>query len=62
MQEYNFDKKSEHYAKTIFRGRGAEISAVPPTRYMKRFIEFMRDEVIIDDRNRSVKSVSNVDE
>lgn len=56
LQEYNWDKRSEHYAKSIFRGRGAEISAVPPLRYMKRFIEFMGNEVIIDDKNRSSKS------
>lgn len=56
LQEYNWDKKSEHYAKTIFRGSGAEISAVPPERYMKRYVEFMRNEVIIDDRNRGSKS------
>jgi len=56
LQEYNFDKKSEHIIKSIFRGKGSEISAVPPTRYMKRFIEFMGNEVIIDDRNKDSKS------
>ena len=56
LQEYNWDKKSEHYAKTIFRGSGAEISSVPPVRYMKRFIEFMESEVIIDDKNSSSRS------
>lgn len=72
LQEFNWDKKSEHFAKSIFRGRGAEISAVPPVRYMKRYVEFMRNEVIIsanrdesttfrndsitDDKNRGKKS------
>lgn len=56
LQEYNLDKKGEHFAKTIFRGRGAEISAVPPDRYVKRFVEFMRNEVIIDDKRKSEKS------
>lgn len=61
LQEYNLDKKGEHFAKSIFRGSGAEISAVPPDRYMKRYIEFMRNEVIIDDKNRSAKSQTTAD-
>jgi hypothetical protein len=56
LQEYNLDKKGENFAKSIFRGKGAEISAVPPDRYMQRYVEFMRDEVVIDDKNRSSKS------
>jgi len=56
LQVYNWDKRSEHYAKTIFRGRNAEISSVPPNRYMKRYVEFMGNEVIINDKNRGSKS------
>lgn len=41
LQDYNFDKKMEHFVKNVWRGRGAEISAVPPERYAKRYIEFM---------------------
>lgn len=61
LQEYNLDKKGEHFVKSIFRGNGSEISAVPPDRYMKRYIEFMRNEVIIDDKNRSAKSQTTAD-
>ena len=59
LQLYNLDKKSEHFFKTIFRGSGAEISSVPPDRYMKRYIEFMRNEVIIDEKNRGSKTYSS---
>jgi len=33
LQDYNFDKKMENFAKTILKGKKAEISAVPPSRY-----------------------------
>ncbi|CAI2386238.1 unnamed protein product [Moneuplotes crassus] len=47
LQDYNFDKKLENFAKTIMRGTKAEISAVNPKRYRKRFIDFMESEVIV---------------
>jgi hypothetical protein len=50
LQDYNFDKKSENFLKTIWRGRKAEISAVPPERYAKRYIEFMENQVILIDK------------
>lgn len=37
LQYYNLDKKMEHLVKTILRGTKAEISAVCPTRYSKRY-------------------------
>ncbi len=53
LQDYNLDKKFENFAKTILRGRKAEISAVPPKRYSKRYIDFMENEVIIADKKSS---------
>ena len=50
LQDYNWDKKSENFAKTILKGRNAEISAVPPQRYAKRFIEFMESQVVLHDK------------
>lgn len=65
LQDYNFDKKSEHFVKTIWRGRRAEISAVPPERYAKRYIEFMENQVIVVDkkyRNLSDSEMAPIDE
>jgi len=53
LQDYNLDKKLEHFAKTIIRGKKAEISAVPPERYLNRYIKFMESEVIISDKKNS---------
>mmetsp|Transcript_31619 Transcript_31619/g.36095 ORF Transcript_31619/g.36095 Transcript_31619/m.36095 type:complete len:159 (+) Transcript_31619:1964-2440(+) len=50
LQNYNLDKKMEHLVKTILRGRKSEISAVPPERYSKRYIEFMENQVFIVDK------------
>lgn len=58
LQDYNLDKKFENFAKTILRGRKAEISAVNPNRYAKRYIEFMENEVIIADKKASSSSSS----
>ena len=52
LQDYNLDKKMENFVKTIWRGRGSEISAVPPQRYAKRYIEFMDSVVVVADRRR----------
>lgn len=65
LQDYNFDKKSENFVKTIWRGRRAEISAVPPERYAKRYIEFMENQVIIADKKRlnlSDKGLATIEE
>ena len=50
LQNYNFEKKTENFFKTIWRGHSAEISAVPPPRYAKRFIDFMSNLVIVGDK------------
>lgn len=47
LQDYNFDKKLENLLKKVWRGPKAEISAVSPWRYGRRFKEFMEGEVII---------------
>lgn len=56
LQDYNFDKKLENALKTIWRGRHSEISAVPPVRYAKRFIEFMESEVFLVDKKSKIIS------
>ena len=56
LQDYNLDKKMENFAKTILKGRKAEISAVPPKRYAKRYIEFMDNQVIVSDKKFSSSS------
>lgn len=60
LQYYNFDKKMENFVKTIWRGKKSEISAVPPERYMKRYIDFMENEVIISERKKN--SVKNFED
>lgn len=50
MQDYNFDKKMENFAKYTVLMKGDGISAVPPPAYAIRFLRFMRDHVIIDQK------------
>ena len=43
LQQWNFEKKSEAFAKKWFLGKNSKgISAVPPEPYAKRFLSFMR--------------------
>lgn len=48
LQDYNFDKKVENFAKFTLLRNGPGISAVPPPMYGDRFLRFMRDNVIVD--------------
>lgn len=50
LQEYNFDKKAENWFKMLINKSGAEISAINPKPYATRFHKFMRDKVIIDQK------------
>ena len=59
MQNYNCEKKSENFFKTIWRGKSAEISAVPPSRYAKRFIDFMSNVVIVGEKKMYYGASSN---
>jgi hypothetical protein len=59
LQNYNWDKKTENFLKTILRGSAAEISAVNPNRYAKRFIEFMKNVVIQPDFDTHKKYSGN---
>jgi len=52
LQDYNFDKKLEHFLKTAWRGVNSEISAVNPIRYCERFKEFMEGEVLLLSKER----------
>lgn len=49
LQQWNFDKKSEAFAKKWFLGKNAKgISAVPPDFYAKRFLAFMRRNIFVN--------------
>ena len=50
LQDYNFDKKVENLLKYRILMKGAGISAVPPPKYGDRFLRFMRDHVIVDQK------------
>ena len=48
LQSFTLEKNLENKIKTLIHKEGAEISAVKPKRYARRFLKFMRDTVIID--------------
>ena len=50
MQDYNFDKKLENFLKYTVLRHGSGISAVPPPDYASRFLRFMRDHVVVDQK------------
>jgi len=50
LQDYNVDKKIENFLKYTILRNGSGISAVPPPKYGERFLRFMRDHVIIDQK------------
>jgi hypothetical protein len=62
LQDYNFDKKMENFLKRVWRGPKAEISAVNPRRYGRRFKEFMEGEVIIYENKRKDSQMSETSE
>ncbi len=60
LQDYNSDKKAENFLKQYVKGKGELISAVHPSKYAPRFLNFMKDEVIIDQRkNLGAKPATN---
>lgn len=68
LQDYHIEKKFENFLKFRVLMKGAGISAVPPCDYAERFLRFMRDHVIIDqkqtgdvDKNRKYLKISKVD-
>ena len=50
LQDFNMDKKLENFAKYTVLRHGSGISAVPPPQYAERFLRFMRDYVVIDQK------------
>ncbi len=60
LQDYNFRKKFEHWWRTnITQANKALISCVPAEIYGNRFLEFMRNDVIIDDKNTEAEQNRN---
>lgn len=56
LQDFNFDKKMENFAKYTVLRKGPGISAVPPPMYGDRFLRFMRDHVIVDQKTSMAKN------
>lgn len=50
LQDFNIEKKLENFFKQYVKKKGNLISAVPPSKYAERFLRFMRDEVIVDQK------------
>lgn len=50
LQDYHFDKKLENFLKFTILRHGPGISAVPPPDYATRFLRFMRDHVVVDQK------------
>ena len=50
LQDYNIEKKLENRLKVLINKEGAEISAIAPKGYADRYFKFMRDKVIIDQK------------
>ena len=55
LQDFNLDKKLENRIKVFINKEGAEISAIEPKGYFTRYLKFMKDEVIIDQKDTSSK-------
>merc|ERR1719361_1736209 len=50
LQIYNFKKKAESFLKTyVKRDDPNGISCVPPHQYQKRFMNYMKNIVVVDD-------------
>ena len=51
LQDYNFEKRGENFIKVWFYMRdGSKISACDPNPYARRFLHFMRENVIINQK------------
>ena len=54
MQEYNIEKKGETWIKVwLYNREEYRISAVNPKMYMERFYKFMKENVIINQQEKS---------
>ena len=50
LQDFNLEKKLENRIKVFINKEGAEISAIEPKGYFTRYVKFMKDHVIIDQK------------
>lgn len=50
LQDFNLDKKLENMLKTVLNKPDAQISAVEPHAYANRYLKFMKEKVIIDQK------------
>jgi hypothetical protein len=51
LQDFNIDKWAESLLKTVINKEGAQISAIEPHAYFSRYLKFMKEKVIIDQKN-----------
>lgn len=59
LQGYDLEKWGEHNIKVwIYMRDGTKISATHPNPYAKRFLRFMRDFVIINQKSKQARSTS----
>jgi hypothetical protein len=50
LQDYNLEKKLENKLKVFLNKEGAQISAIAPKGYADRYFKFMKEKVIIDQK------------
>jgi len=61
LQDFNLDKKSEAFLKTTFKRQdGKQISAVHPEYYQERFVNFMKQQVFINQKENTVYSTKKI--
>lgn len=60
LQDFNADKKLENFLKYHVKQDGDGISAMPPPFYAERFMRFMRDHVIVDQKNSGDQKKSDL--
>ncbi|CDW83493.1 phosphatidylinositol phosphate kinase [Stylonychia lemnae] len=51
LQDFNIEKKLENRLKMIINKQGAEISAIEPKGYQTRYLKFMKQVVIVDQKD-----------
>ena len=62
LQAYDLEKQGEHHAKVwLYMRDGSKISACHPNPYARRFLHFMREEAIINQKSAKQRTSSFTD-
>ncbi len=56
LQDFNFEKIMENRFKVFIHKEGAQISAIEPKGYATRYLNFMKEKVIIDQKEDNEES------